>query len=62
MSGLDDLVVKWWAGLNDDQRSRVKQAAERESHPGGSFSRADCHVNRRLTAQAVTYLAVGTMR
>lgn len=28
MSGLDDLVVKWWAGLNDDQRSRVQQAAE----------------------------------
>ncbi|MFN3003457.1 hypothetical protein ACK12G_09390 [Mycolicibacterium wolinskyi] len=28
MSGLDDLVVTWWAGLNDDQRSRVKQAAE----------------------------------
>ena len=29
MSGLDDLVVKWWAGLNDDQRSRVKQSAAR---------------------------------
>jgi len=28
MSGVDDEVVKWWAGLNDDQRSRVKQAAE----------------------------------
>lgn len=28
MSGFDDLVVKWWAGLNEDQRSRVKQAAE----------------------------------
>ncbi|CAN3126266.1 hypothetical protein ACNUDN_00110 [Mycobacterium sp. smrl_JER01] len=27
MSGLDSLVVKWWAGLNNDQRSRVKQAA-----------------------------------
>lgn len=25
---LDDFVVKWWAGLNDDQRSQVKQAAE----------------------------------
>lgn len=28
MSGLDDDVAKWWAGLNDEQRSRVKQAAE----------------------------------
>ncbi|QZT56594.1 hypothetical protein [Mycolicibacterium austroafricanum] len=28
MSGLDDLVAKWWAGLNDEQRARVKQAAE----------------------------------
>jgi hypothetical protein len=28
MSGLDDDVAKWWDGLNDDQRSRVKQAAE----------------------------------
>lgn len=28
MSGLDDLVVKWWAGLNDEQRARVKEAAE----------------------------------
>ena len=27
-SVLDDEVVQWWAGLNDDQRSRVKQAAE----------------------------------
>lgn len=25
---LEDFVVKWWAGLNDEQRSQVKQAAE----------------------------------
>lgn len=25
---LHDSVVKWWDGLNQDQRSRVKQAAE----------------------------------
>jgi len=25
---LDDLVAKWWDHLTDDQRARVKQAAE----------------------------------
>lgn len=35
MSGFDDLVVKWWAGLNDDQRSRAKQAAE---DAGGKYN------------------------
>lgn len=25
---LHDWVVTWWSGLNDDQRSRVKRAAE----------------------------------
>lgn len=24
---LEDYVVKWWAGLTDDQQSQVKQAA-----------------------------------
>lgn len=34
---LHDLVVKWWAGLNDDQRARVKEAAEQaaETHNVG---------------------------
>lgn len=37
MSGLEDDVVTWWDGLNDDQRSRVKQAAEQaaEKHDVG---------------------------
>ncbi|QFS89123.1 hypothetical protein FIV07_00115 [Mycobacterium sp. THAF192] len=36
-SPLKDEVVRWWAGLNDDQRSRVKQAAEQaaEKHDVG---------------------------
>jgi hypothetical protein len=29
VSGLEDDVAKWWERLNDDQRSRVKQAAEK---------------------------------
>lgn len=28
MSGLDKHVIQWWDRLNNDQRSRVQQAAE----------------------------------
>lgn len=52
MSGLDELVVKWWDRLNADQRSRVKQAAEHH--------RLDSDGVRALSDTRCPYGPIGT--